>query len=145
MRSDSGLKIGDLAKLAGCQVATIRYYEQAGLLPETARSAGNYRLYGNRHAERLRFIRRCRSLDMPLDGIRLLLKSLDTPDQTCSEVDALLDEHIRNVGDRITQLKALESQLQDLRGRCRNPRTAKDCRILQRLSGDDSYPLTKLP
>ena len=145
MRSDNGLKIGDLAKLTGCQVETIRYYEQAGLLPKTARSAGNYRLYDNRHVERLRFIRRCRSLDMPLDSIRLLLESQDAPDQNCCEVDALIDEHIRNVADRIAQLKALESQLRDLRGRCRNPRTAKDCRILQRLSGDDAYPFTKLP
>lgn len=138
MKSDSRLKIGDLAKLADCQVETIRYYEQAGLLPETARSASNYRLYGNRHVERLRFIRRCRSLDMPLDGIRLLLHSLDAPDQDCGEVDTLLDEHIRNVVERITQLKALESQLRDLRGRCRDPRTAKDCRILQGLSGGAS-------
>lgn len=138
MKSDDALRIGDLAKLANCQVETIRYYEQAGLLPETHRSASNYRIYGNRHAERLRFIRRCRSLDMPLDGIRQLLKSLDTPDQECAAVDTLLDEHIRNVAERIEQLKELESELRDLRGRCRNPKTAKDCKILHGLSGDEA-------
>lgn len=46
---DSLLKIGELAKLTGSQVETVRYYEQEGLLPAPNRSAGNYRLYGTAH------------------------------------------------------------------------------------------------
>jgi DNA-binding transcriptional MerR regulator len=38
-------KIGQLSKATGCQVETIRFYEQEGLLPAPARNAGNYRLY----------------------------------------------------------------------------------------------------
>lgn len=60
------MKIGELAKLTDCQVETIRYYEREGLLPEPARSEGNYRLYTQAHVERLTFIRNCRSLDMTL-------------------------------------------------------------------------------
>jgi hypothetical protein len=40
------IKIGELAKRTGCEVVTIRYYEKEGLLPEPARSDGNFRLYG---------------------------------------------------------------------------------------------------
>lgn len=40
------MKIGELAKAAHTQVETIRYYEREGLLPETARTEGNYRVYG---------------------------------------------------------------------------------------------------
>ena len=47
------MKIGELAKKAGCQVETVRYYEREGLLPAPARSEGNYRLYGAPHLERL--------------------------------------------------------------------------------------------
>ena len=50
------MKIGELAKLTDCQVETIRYYEREGLLPEPARSEGNYRLYTQAHVERLTFI-----------------------------------------------------------------------------------------
>ena len=46
------MKIGELAKLAGCPVETIRYYERQGLLPAPARSGGNYRLYTLEHQER---------------------------------------------------------------------------------------------
>jgi len=124
------LKIGELARMTGCQVVTIRYYEREGLLPEPARSDGNYRLYTSEHLEQLHFIRHCRSMEMTLEDIRLLLRFRDTPEENCCEVDALLDQHICDVVDRIAQLKSLESQLRDLRGQCRSARAAKDCKIL---------------
>ena len=40
------MKIGELARLAGSNVETIRYYEREGLLPKPGRSEGNYRIYG---------------------------------------------------------------------------------------------------
>jgi DNA-binding transcriptional MerR regulator len=57
------MKIGELAKTTHTQVETIRYYEREGLLPETVRTEGNYRVYSPDHATRLSFIRHCRSLD----------------------------------------------------------------------------------
>ena len=74
------MKIGELAKLADCQVETVRYYEREGLLPAPARSGGNYRLYSSEHVERLTFIRNCRTLDMTLDEIRSLLALMDRPE-----------------------------------------------------------------
>ena len=129
-----GLTIGTLAKRAECQVETIRYYEREGLLPTPARSAGNYRLYGPTHVERLSFIRRCRSLDMTLDEIRTLLNFCDAPMSNCAEVSSLLDEHIHHVADRIAQLRRLERQLKDLRGLCASPGHAVGCGILKEMS-----------
>lgn len=131
---DKDLRIGELARMGDCRIETIRYYEREGLIPAPARSEGNYRLYLNEHVERLRFIRHCRSLDMTLDNVRLLLRFRDAPEENCGPVDALLDKHIGHVVDRIAQLKVLEAQLRNLRGQCVNAQTAKDCRILQSLS-----------
>jgi len=128
------MRIGELARKAACRVETIRYYEQQKLLPETVRSEGNYRLYGDDHLERLRFIRHCRSLGMTLDNIRLLLRFRDEPEENCGPVDALLDEHLDRVVARIAELKGLEKQLKELRGRCKCAQAAKNCRILQGLS-----------
>jgi len=131
---EASMRIGKLARHAGCKIETIRYYEQAGLLPKPVRTAGNYRLYGRGHAERLRFIRHCRSLDMTLEEIRTLLKFHDAPDVECGEVNALLDEHITHVVNRIGELKVLERQLRRLRKLCASVRSTKDCGILHRLS-----------
>lgn len=130
----AGLKIGELAQRTGTQVETIRYYEREGLLPEPARSEGNYRLYDKAHAERLSFILHCRSLDMTLDEIRVLLQFRDAPNQDCGEVNALLDEHIGHVAERIGDLQRLEKQLKELRRLCRRTQAAKDCGILNELA-----------
>ena len=127
------MKIGDLARTAGCQVETIRYYEREELLPEPARTEANYRTYGQRHVERLRFIRNCRSLDMTLDEIRGLLTFCDAPERNCIEVSALLEAHIRHVAHRISELKLLEQQLKDLRQQCSQPGATKYCGILNKL------------
>jgi len=130
----NGMRIGELAKKAACQVETIRYYEQQKLLPETVRSEGNYRLFGDDHLERLRFIRHCRSLGMTLDNIKVLLRFRDEPEENCGPVDALLDQHIGRVAERIAELKGLETQLRELRGRCECAQTGRECRILEALS-----------
>ena len=120
--------------MTGCLVETIRYYEKEGLLAAPLRSEGNYRLYGDGHVERLRFIRQCRSLDMTLEETRRLLALRDAPEESCREVNVLIDEHIRHVIDRIAELRALQRQLKELRNRCRTPETVKDCEILRSLN-----------
>lgn len=130
----NALKIGELAKYTGCDIATIRYYEQAGLLPKPARSDGNFRLYGDSEVERLALIRRCRSLDMTLDEIRALLIFRDAPEKNCADVNVLLDEHIGHVANRITELKRLEKELKHLRHLCHDAQAAKHCGILRGLS-----------
>src|SRR4030081_767869 len=134
------LKIGELAKQTGCLVETIRYYEREGLLLEPARSEGNYRLYANVHVERLQFIRHCRSLDLTLEEIRNLLKFRDAPNENCSEVNALLDEHIEHVSNRIKELRVLQKDLRSLRSLCERAQAIKDCGILQSLGSPATSP-----
>jgi Cd(II)/Pb(II)-responsive transcriptional regulator len=138
------LKIGELAKQTGSQVETIRYYEREGLLPAPARSEGNYRLYGPSHTERLQFIRHCRSLDMTLGEIRELLSFRDTPEESCNEVNLLLDRHIEHVAQRIRELQSLQKQLKALRSTCHSAQAAKDCEILQTLATPDGGVPTHL-
>ncbi|MET1081003.1 MAG: Cd(II)/Pb(II)-responsive transcriptional regulator [Pseudomonas sp.] len=135
------MKIGELAKLTDCPVETIRYYEREGLLPAPARSEGNYRLYSEVHAERLRFIRNCRTLDMTLEEIRSLLGLRDSPRAQCEEVNALVDAHIRHVQVRIANLQALQAQLLELRGHCLDESALAQCGILQQLNSSDAISL----
>jgi len=128
------MKIGELAKLADCQVETVRYYEREGLLPTPARSEGNYRLYSSEHLVRLTFIRNCRTLDMTLDEIRSLLALMDSPEESCEGVNSLVDEHIEHVQARVTSLMALQQQLVELRHRCVTKQGMDKCGILQKLT-----------
>jgi Cd(II)/Pb(II)-responsive transcriptional regulator len=130
----SQMRIGDLAKVIGVAVETIRFYEREGLIPEARRSDNNYRTYTATHAERLAFIRQCRNLDMTLDEIRALLNLRDEPSKDCGDVNALLDEHIKHVAQRIRELHTLQRHLKSLRARCSSVHTINDCGILNGLA-----------
>lgn len=136
------MKIGQLASATATAVETIRYYEREGLLPMAPRSEGNYRIYGPEQVERLGFIRHCRSLDMTLDEIRVLLRFKDSPGEDCGHVNALLDEHIAHVTARIRELGQRRRQLGMLRERCAGVRDAGHCGILSGLSRAAKNPAT---
>ena len=55
---DKAMNIGQLAKLAGIGIDTIRYYEKQGVLPKPQRLGSGYRRYGEVDLARLEFIRR---------------------------------------------------------------------------------------
>ncbi|NUZ08908.1 Cd(II)/Pb(II)-responsive transcriptional regulator [Piscinibacter koreensis] len=130
------MKIGELSKASGTAIETIRFYEREGLLAAPARTEGNYRIYGDAHAERLAFVRHCRSLDMTLDEIRALLRFKDSPAENCGEVNALLDAHIGHVAHRIRDLRELEKQLKALRQQCLDIEGSNECGILRTLAND---------
>jgi Cd(II)/Pb(II)-responsive transcriptional regulator len=132
------MRIGDLAQATSTAAETIRFYEREGLLPRAHRSDNNYRVYTEAHAERLAFIRQCRNLDMTLDEVRALLRLREKPSKDCGEVNALLDEHIEHVAQRIRELRALEKDLKLLRARCTSPHTIDDCGILRGLGSTDT-------
>ena len=125
------MKIGELAAKAACDVQTVRYYEREGLLEAPAREASGYRRYADKHLSRLRFIRHCRALDIPLVEVRQLLGYAEAPRQSCQAVDALLDEHIERVRRHLAALKVLESQLVALRRECKGPNSHRSCAIIE--------------
>ncbi|RTL47881.1 MAG: Cd(II)/Pb(II)-responsive transcriptional regulator [Rhodocyclaceae bacterium] len=127
------MRIGELGWATGVDVETIRYYEKAGLLPVPARQANGYRDYGDKHLERLAFIRHCRVLDLPLVEIKRLLELLSEPSAACDDVDHLIEGQLERVRTRIRSLRALERQLCVLRSCCAAPQTAAECGILHEL------------
>ena len=124
------MKIGELAAGAGCDVQTVRFYEREGLLEEPGRDASGYRSYDDRHLNRLNFIRHCRTLDIPLPDVRQLLAFAAQPDQSCAQVNDLLDGHIALVKGRIEALQTLERQLVALRRTCDGD-VSHPCAILE--------------
>ena len=131
------MKISELARQAETAVDTVRHYEKVGLLPSPTRLDNGYRSYGPAHVQRLRFIRRCRLLDISLSDISRLLGFATQPQADCCEVDRLIEAQIAKVRDRLDHLQALERQLHNLRQQCPpqsgRARVAADCGILSQL------------
>ena len=119
MAQRAGIQIGELSRRTGCNIVTIRYYEQIALLPAPARSAGRYRVYDTADVRRLAFIRRARELGFTLDEVRTLLSlSADDGQDTCANVREVAERHLADVRAKIGDLQAMEHVLADAVRRC---------------------------
>ena len=128
------MRTGELSRAAGVHVETIRFYERQGLLPCPKRLANGYRSYGARHVERLTLIRQCRALDMSLADVRLILRCMAEPAESCRDVTFLIDSHLETLRARLEGLHLLERRLSQLRAECGDFRMHGDCGILRGLS-----------
>jgi MerR family transcriptional regulator, copper efflux regulator len=115
------LTIGQVAKTSGVAAKTIRYYEQIGVLPPPRRGASGYRLYDQPGLERLRFVRRARSLGLPLQQLKTLMGSLNSdPDAAFRpRLRALVRAQLDAVTDQIAELEGLRQQLEQILQRIR--------------------------
>jgi DNA-binding transcriptional MerR regulator len=110
----TGLRIADVARRSGFTPATLRYYEEIGLLPPPARTASGYRSYDDDTMARLAFIARAKQLGCTLDEISDLSIAWDggrcgpVQDQLRALVATKLDDAQR----RIASLVALSGELQ---------------------------------
>lgn len=128
--------IGMLSRETGIKVPTIRYYEQVGLLPEPARSAGNQRRYDRAARDRLAFIRHARDLGFPLGDIRELLDLAGHPDQPCTAADQIAARQLRTIKARIRRLTLLRDELTRMLRDCAAGQIA-DCRVIEVLGNHD--------
>jgi MerR family mercuric resistance operon transcriptional regulator len=69
------MTIGALARAAGVNVETVRYYERRGLLAAPARTVSGYRQYDDEALWRLQFVARAKRLGFTLTEITDLLQA----------------------------------------------------------------------
>lgn len=134
---ESSLTRGDLSKVTGCNIETIRHYEKTGLLPDPPRTGAGYRVYSASHARRLRFILRARELGFSTEDIRGLLGLQDGAAPTCAEVKARTDRHLADVRTKIADLRRIESVLAETAGRCSGA-DVPECPVLDTLGAQET-------
>jgi len=105
------MKIGELARRGATTAKTIRFYEQAGLLPAPARTPAGYRDYGFEFVERLEFVRRAQSAGLSLREVRQVLAIADRGDAPCEHVVGILQARLDQLRATLAELSSLETHL----------------------------------
>jgi MerR family mercuric resistance operon transcriptional regulator len=123
------LPIGQLSRLSGVNIETIRYYERIKMLPPPPRTGSGRRIYDSTHLRTLVFIRRSRELGFSLDEIRALIRLGGPAKATCREVREIAAHHLEDIRAKLSDLKKLERLLASTVARC-SGRTAPDCPVL---------------
>ena len=131
---NAAASIGELSRLTGVNIETIRYYERINMMPHPPRTASGHRVYGEVETRTLSFIRRSRELGFTLDEIRALLAlSAEQGQEVCADVRHLAANHLRDVRAKIADLRAMERILADAVRRCEEGESAR-CPLIDALS-----------
>jgi len=125
--------IGQLARLSGAGVETIRYYEREGLIAEPPRRASGYRQYPDETLARLRFIRHAKALGFSLKDIKELLDLRVAPGTTCADIRKRAEAKIGEVRAKLDLLRQMERALVKLTAACRGRGPAGECPIIDAL------------
>jgi MerR family mercuric resistance operon transcriptional regulator len=126
------MQIGKLATECDCAIETIRYYEKIGLLPKPLRLANGYRSYDDSHRKWLQFILRSRALGFSQCEVRRLTDIAHERKTACAEVHDLLEEHIIDVRQRVSDLQRMEKALTRLKAKCHDD-TLHECPVIDEL------------
>ena len=108
----SQLTVSKLASQVGTSSDTLRYYERIGLLPEPARSAGGYRLYGDEAVERVRFIKRAQRFGLRLEEIGELLSIRERGMCPCGRTRRMLEAKVDELTEEMEALRRLRDDIQ---------------------------------
>ena len=110
----STYRIAEVAERSGFTAATLRYYDDIGLLAPAGRTDSGYRVYDDASLERLRFISRAKRLGCTLDEIAELVTVWDGG--RCRPVQhrlrATVEAKVAETRARVAELTALASELE---------------------------------
>ena len=113
---DKTLTIGRVARQAGVNVETVRYYQQRGLVPEPAKPLGSFRRYSPGVVQRIQYIKRAQTAGFSLDEIALLLTLVENQ-RDCQQVRELIHRKRHTLRAQIEtlqqRLEMLEALLKD--------------------------------
>ena len=117
------ITIGQAAKSTGVAAKTIRFYAEVGVLPAPTRTAAGYRQYTDEGIQQLLFVGRARALGLSLCQLKELIATLDGgrrgPGR--SRVREVVRAHLSAVQGRITELRSLQRQLEQVLRRIETP------------------------
>lgn len=108
------MRIGDLAAAGQVTAETIRFYEQAGLLPAPRRTAGGYRDHEPEVVSRPAFIRDAQGAGLTLAEIRSILDIRDSGQAPCGHVAGLIDQRLADIEQRMAELRQTRTTLREL-------------------------------
>ena len=96
--------VKQLAEKMGLTTYAVRYYDNAGLIPDVERSSGNSRLFSDYNLAWLKIVHCLRSTGLPITEVRRYI-------QMCQEGDSTIPERAAMIA---AQEKSLREQLDEL-------------------------------
>ncbi len=99
------LRIGEVARISGLPIDTLRYYDRAGLLGDLRRDGAGRRVFDSLALGLLDVVRRLRRTGMPIEEVRHFVALVRSGDRERAGRQALLQVHRVRVLEQLDQLR----------------------------------------
>ncbi len=106
------MKIGELAKLTGVSVDTLRFYEEKGLVKVMGRTEAGYRYFSPVTVEQVKFIKTAQGLGFSLQEILEVIPFLQAGKLCSIDVRGRMKSKLLALDEQIKQLTSLREELQ---------------------------------
>ena len=133
------MRSGQVARDAGVNVETLRYYERRGILQAPERRASGYREYTEEAVGVVRFVKRAQELGFSLEEIETLLTLAAGGPESCDSARALASRRLGELDAKMRSIRAMQDSLRRLVATCEMPRAERDCPLLDALGGRDDH------
>jgi Hg(II)-responsive transcriptional regulator len=137
MKEDSmrRLHTGELARQAGVNVETLRFYEREGLLAKPPQRPSGYREYPPEAVDLVFFIRGAKQLGFSLKEVKELLALREVPRASCGDVVVIAERKVADIDAKISDLRAMRAALTKLLKQCPGTAPIAQCPIVESLAG----------
>ena len=125
------MRIGALAKSAGVNVETIRFYQREGLLATPVRGSSTYRDYPDTAVEQVHFIKKAQELGFSLKEAGELLAIRSSPSGNCRDVSALAKAKLADIDAKMKALASMKHMLEGAAQGCPGEGPVTNCSILR--------------
>ncbi len=123
------MKIGQLAKIIGVSVETIRFYHRQDLLTLPRKPDRGFRAYTNEHVQQLKFIINAKALGFTLNEI----KELGDLSSGCKSFYDLAKDKLDVLEAEIRNLKSSELKIKSLLNECCSECNTETCAVIEKL------------
>ena len=131
MKNNHQLTIGKLAKQAGVNVETIRYYQRIEMIREPTKPMSGFRHYDSSLVNTIKFIKRAQQLGFVLAEIKELL---NLGEGNCHDVKTLAIEKRQKIIDQLSDLNAMKTELDGLIDACNETEHTPHCALIDSLA-----------
>lgn len=110
------MNIKRFSELTELSLHTLRYYEKIGLLKNVKRNSSGHRVYTDKDADWVAFIKKLKETSMPLETILEYASLRELGSSTVQSRQEILEKHRSNLKEHIrlqkSHLRALEQKIQ---------------------------------
>src|SRR5437763_303251 len=103
MREHASLRTAEVARAAGVNVETLRYYERRGILREPPRRPSGHREYPADSVGVVRFVKRAQGLGFTLGEVAELLRLRDDRARGCAAVCAAARAKVADIDRKVKE------------------------------------------